>query len=470
MKLTLKFAFCLYLLLTSILSFAQDVIIFKNGDEIQSKVLEVSTDIVKYKKWANQDGPIYSSTKVEVFMIKYQNGTKDVFKDIQPQVNVIPVDNSSKVIGIAKPFMDKQISTESKGACKMVEFYKQNGVEKDIFGQKIYTLEYRLIIELQRDFWKESADKGLNANWYWGDFNALEKKGDVYAEAFTNNYQHFSKGTKIEITGVIDFENTDNGWRMTGVNMFSYGYKNKTSKVLPNIVNVIPVKPEQDEAIKPIEVVKGTYVGDYKDEKKDGFGKMNYEDGSSYEGEWKNDKKEGKGTYIYGSGYGKYVGSFKDDKKSGLGKMTYYNGSSYEGEWEDDEREGEGTYISAKGTKYVGNSVAGKKNGKGTFYNSRGDKEYEGDYESDKRHGYGTVTTTADDGTKVSYIGNFREGKIDGQGTTTLLFQDGTSVVFTGEHKENQFFNGTLTKIEPNGTKYISVYKNGKKKKEKKQK
>lgn len=65
----------------TISSFSQDIVILKTGEEIKSKVIEITTDLVKYKKWENQKGPIYSSNKSEVFMIKYENGTKDVFKD-----------------------------------------------------------------------------------------------------------------------------------------------------------------------------------------------------------------------------------------------------------------------------------------------------------------------------------------------------------------------------------------------------
>jgi len=67
------------------IAFAQDIIILKNGDEIKSKVMEVTPDIVKYKKWDNQDGPLYSSGKSEVFMIKYSNGMKDVFNTANAQ-------------------------------------------------------------------------------------------------------------------------------------------------------------------------------------------------------------------------------------------------------------------------------------------------------------------------------------------------------------------------------------------------
>jgi hypothetical protein len=58
---------------------AQDIITLKNGNEIQAKVLEVGTHDIKYKKFENQEGPTYTTLKAEIFMIKYQNGDKDVF-------------------------------------------------------------------------------------------------------------------------------------------------------------------------------------------------------------------------------------------------------------------------------------------------------------------------------------------------------------------------------------------------------
>ena len=60
-------------------SFCQDILVLKNGDEIKVKVSEVLPDLIKYKKWDNQDGPLYSEPKGNIFMIKYQNGSKDVF-------------------------------------------------------------------------------------------------------------------------------------------------------------------------------------------------------------------------------------------------------------------------------------------------------------------------------------------------------------------------------------------------------
>ena len=67
---------------------AQDVITLKNGDDINAKVLEIGDNEIKYKKFANLNGPTYAIKKSEIFMIKYENGTKDVFTDLSKPVPV----------------------------------------------------------------------------------------------------------------------------------------------------------------------------------------------------------------------------------------------------------------------------------------------------------------------------------------------------------------------------------------------
>jgi len=58
---------------------AQDIIIKMNGNEIEAIVLEVGTNDVKYKKFDHRNGPTYYIRKSEIFMIKYEDGDKDVF-------------------------------------------------------------------------------------------------------------------------------------------------------------------------------------------------------------------------------------------------------------------------------------------------------------------------------------------------------------------------------------------------------
>lgn len=83
----MKFNRVLFLLLlvctTMFSASAQDMIVKKNGTIIKAKVIKVGSSEVEYKKWTNQNGPIYSISVNELFAINYQNGEKDMFENIQ---------------------------------------------------------------------------------------------------------------------------------------------------------------------------------------------------------------------------------------------------------------------------------------------------------------------------------------------------------------------------------------------------
>lgn len=59
--------------------FAQDVITLKNGNEITALVYEIGDIDVKYKKIDNPNGPNYTLKKLDISMIKYANGSQDIF-------------------------------------------------------------------------------------------------------------------------------------------------------------------------------------------------------------------------------------------------------------------------------------------------------------------------------------------------------------------------------------------------------
>lgn len=73
-----------------------DLMILKNGDEVWVNVIEIDPENIKYKKCDNPDGPIYFIRKSTVFMIKYKNGTKDVFSEASSfKGNNEPVEKTS---------------------------------------------------------------------------------------------------------------------------------------------------------------------------------------------------------------------------------------------------------------------------------------------------------------------------------------------------------------------------------------
>jgi hypothetical protein len=54
-----------------------DVIVLRNGDEINAKVIEVTPTEIKYKKCVEGNSVIYTKLKSDVFQIKYADGSKD---------------------------------------------------------------------------------------------------------------------------------------------------------------------------------------------------------------------------------------------------------------------------------------------------------------------------------------------------------------------------------------------------------
>ncbi len=72
--------FCMVLLTAyALMVNGQDILTTQSGDELRVKVVEISASTIKYRVYENPTGPMHTIAKSEVFMITYENGTKDVF-------------------------------------------------------------------------------------------------------------------------------------------------------------------------------------------------------------------------------------------------------------------------------------------------------------------------------------------------------------------------------------------------------
>jgi len=96
---------------------AQDFIVLKTGDEIKSKVIEISQTEIKYKKFDNPDGPTISMDKQTVFMIRYANGTKDIINQINSEdkssANSGSITNSSAANSTATNSSNSDLRTKT---------------------------------------------------------------------------------------------------------------------------------------------------------------------------------------------------------------------------------------------------------------------------------------------------------------------------------------------------------------------
>ena len=63
---------------------AQDTILKTDKTEVTAKVAEITTDEIKFRYFNRLDGPIYTLKKSEVFVIIYQDGTRETFTNAPP--------------------------------------------------------------------------------------------------------------------------------------------------------------------------------------------------------------------------------------------------------------------------------------------------------------------------------------------------------------------------------------------------
>jgi TM2 domain-containing membrane protein YozV len=73
-----------------------DILVLKNGEELEVKVLEVGVNFIKYKKCGSEEGPIFTINMEDALMVKYHDGTKTVFKsentNSDPLMNMVSGD------------------------------------------------------------------------------------------------------------------------------------------------------------------------------------------------------------------------------------------------------------------------------------------------------------------------------------------------------------------------------------------
>ena len=72
----------------------QDIITTWEGEDIEARIVEVTVNEVKYKRFNYLDGPVFNLRKTEISSIRYENGDSEVFTDRSyspvASANVVP--------------------------------------------------------------------------------------------------------------------------------------------------------------------------------------------------------------------------------------------------------------------------------------------------------------------------------------------------------------------------------------------
>ncbi|XP_044313803.1 MORN repeat-containing protein 3 [Drosophila rhopaloa] len=136
----------------------------------------------------------------------------------------------------------------------------------------------------------------------------------------------------------------------------------------------------------------GRYQGKWLGMQPHGYGVRRTCSGLVYEGHWQMGQRHGYGTLrrkeTNGSILRIYVGEWRQDKRNGEGKQFYPDGSVYFGQWLANQRSGQGIFWMADGGVYVGEWLLDQMHGKGVLFTANGNR-YVGQFEGGCKSGAG---------------------------------------------------------------------------------
>ena len=186
---------------------------------------------------------------------------------------------------------------------------------------------------------------------YQGEFLMGQKSGKGRLEWYINN---MSLSSLIPQVSEVDFKWYKTYIKDKIVNDAKRDIETEITKVIKNITKEYTGMDDGliTEKIKEFEVDKDTiddlikekarstlekqYIGEFSHDFKQGFGIMKYSNSDIYEGQFKGDKRHGFGKYTYLSpshSWLWYIGKFNEDNFHGFGKLLFQNGDIFLGEF-----------------------------------------------------------------------------------------------------------------------------------------
>jgi hypothetical protein len=153
------------------------------------------------------------------------------------------------------------------------------------------------------------------------------------------------------------------------------------------------------------------YEGEYENGFPKGYGLYSVEnEGRYFEGIW--DKQFLMGIITYSDGT-IYMGEFKNNKKEGIGKYRWPDGTLYFGEWKNDNMNGFCFIKYNDDRRYEGKMKNGLKEGYGEF-TWKPTRKYIGNYSNDLKSGFGIYIWNIN--IFRVYIGFWHQGRMEGVG------------------------------------------------------
>ncbi|WP_410004864.1 hypothetical protein [Aequorivita nionensis] len=191
---------------TTLFGFSQntrDVVYLKNGSVVKGNITEMNP--AENLKIKTADGSLFVYQMSEV-----QKMEKEQF--VGQEINQ---ETSSNVSQGAIDTYFRNFLSEKRPALNFVGVSKKNGIKKEVYGQRVYEIEYELIMDAKQDIYINTNGLSAFAESFNEKFAYTLQNTSGYEAALTGSKDRIQKGQRIVANGTISFEETDNGWRAT---------------------------------------------------------------------------------------------------------------------------------------------------------------------------------------------------------------------------------------------------------------
>ena len=186
-------------------SFAQDVITKKDGTDIQAKVLEVNENEVKYRRYDYLDGPIFTMLKSDILIIRYENGTNDVFNGKGKSVTTVKSEPQPTVTDTEDRDRDdvKKDKKDSKKKSKKESSKKES--KKDLKKEKKASKDDEEVVDVDEEVKKDVKKEEEKVKEKKKDKDKKESKKESSKKESKKDLKKEKKASKVD-EEVVDEE------------------------------------------------------------------------------------------------------------------------------------------------------------------------------------------------------------------------------------------------------------------------
>lgn len=246
----MKYAYSIIGILLYMAGFTQDIIILRNGNELKVKVFEINQKEIKYRQFDFMDGPLYSVQKTEIFLIKYENGTRELFsenKKIIIKEEPVKTDNAN-----SNPGNNTSSSSETKQKNDKNTSTTKKNVTTNSTGTKINSEpEKKTTANNNTDL--KATDKNSGSK----DVKITEKnnKTNETPKGKNTGNEDYSKLSDDELMNLIDAAiNSSNYTKAKEIQAFMTNRNNKTAGTDKTNTNTVEKKTDNSAPDKKIAI------------------------------------------------------------------------------------------------------------------------------------------------------------------------------------------------------------------------